>query len=129
MADSDGQIVADVKAREHRIFDEEDFENIEKVRRNIILTPLKVMGGFACLAAFFKYADLGRYFANPLATDPRQTFMSPLLKTKGKFVFWHTLVFLGIGSCMGAFLAGEFHTFQVYMKYRKEVSYYMRWKI
>ena len=55
--------------------------------------------------------------------------MSSLLSSKNRLLFLHTMAFLGVGSFIGAFFAGEIHKFQLYMKYRREVSYYMRWKI
>lgn len=44
-------------------------------------------------------------------------------------MFLHSLALVCVGSALGSLLAHEIHTYIVYTKYSREVSYYMRWKI
>lgn len=73
----------------------------------------------------FKKLNLKTVLANPLAMPIKN-----LDNTKrASYLYFHTLLFLGIGCGIGSYIAGEIRRYELYDKYKREVSFYIRWKM
>ena len=80
---------------------------------------------FLLCTFLFRRLNLTKMLANPLAMPIKDQVNSK----RGTYLYYHSLLFLGLGCWIAAALEREIRKFTLYDKYKREVSYYVRWKM
>lgn len=95
------------------------------MENKVFTVPIKAIVLFVGVVFLVKKLDIKNLLTNPLALPLKAERNTK----RSKYLYYHSILFLGIASGIGAYMAREIKKYELYSRYKREVSYYIRWKM